>query len=220
MSVKNVKYVDEMTKYIVLGFFHELQKALDLIVPDDVINICILYFFVSEYFAKCGPFLSLKTDSVLICCSAVWNTAYGSIIIDGEKAFNSIYKWTFEINNHCEGGTLIGIDSSEFLKINSDITAKKCVSECYYAFFPKRGRRFSHQIMADEYGNVCYGNCVNVVMELNCKKKKLKYFVDGKFQGVAFRNIDFTTKYRLAISVSAGQRCKSVQILDFQVKIK
>eukprot|EP01084_Bolivina_argentea_P220808 374135_1 len=223
MSVTNVKNVDEWTKYTVLGYIRRLQHLLNTNIPNDVINVCILYYFVSEYFEKCGQNTIAsskinKNDYICMNHSGGWNTSYGSIIIDGNKSIHSVYRWTFQIYNHAQGGTLIGISNSQFSKINTDMTGSKKASDCYYAFFPKLGTKCSHEYMSDEYGMACYSNCIKVVMILNCKKKKLKYYVDGKYQGVAFRNINFEYKYRLAISISG--LLKSVQIIDFHVKNK
>ena len=52
-----------------------------------------------------------------------------------------------------------------------------------------------------------------VKMVLNCKEKTLTYFHQNKSLGIAFRDIDFSVKYRFVVCISGHH---SVEIIKFK----
>ena len=59
------------------------------------------------------------------------------------------------------------------------------------------------------------GSELEVVMELNCKDKTMRYIANGKDYGIAFEKVDSTQNYHFGVSVY--NNC-IIQLSNFQTK--
>ena len=62
--MERLKKVDKQSKYLVHGYIHKIESThkLSMNIPSSIIRICILFFFQTEYFEKCGDDLMITGD--------------------------------------------------------------------------------------------------------------------------------------------------------------
>eukprot|EP01084_Bolivina_argentea_P070957 129041_1 len=120
-----IKTVDSKTQSIVYGFIQRIEAMLHrtMIIPFEIVSICLLYYFNPEYFTIHGKNITLLDKNQAIKggkSSAginLFGTAYGNVEINTNNLVNCI--WTFEINKHHINDIIgIGISSSKKLKPN------------------------------------------------------------------------------------------------------
>ena len=121
----NIKKVDDITKNAVYGFMRRCQKLLPCDnpyynIPLLIKNICINYYWISEYFTSHGSNFRLNDKKNMVTNTGGWlDTAYGNIEIDSKPI---LYEWYFKIIQ--DGDIFIGIDSSNKEFINADFSKK------------------------------------------------------------------------------------------------
>ena len=245
-TVTRLKYVSDDRESIALlsGY---LRKIASSIPPQIIIDLCLIYYAVIEYFFKCGDSMAIsskksKNDYVYkvgdVSCGD--NTVYGAYIIDGRATPNTIFKWKFHIHS-VDQLTSIGIESStNFRNLNTGFTYPRHDKPkiFYYAYGPCINSLQSRiETSGGLRANPSYSSLnpyqqtdLVISMELNCKEKTLSYIVDGDNLGIAFDNVELINrKYRWVISLSLGTLKYShdtgfnnaffVQLLDFQMQI-
>ena len=235
------KQIDPLTNKIVFGYIHRLENSyLDgNSVPIEIINVCLLYYLffrekfnknshgegliiswakaAPKYMAKLGecntiqkrPFSSLYTSE-----SDAYNSAFGSVIIDAQLAPNSIYQWTLKSQIYVASWDIpcikIGIVSIDCDDINAN-----CFSEssnypnfgCDVLCYTKFGIEYFKQRT--------YHNAY-IDIRVDTGKGTIQYIENGVDYGIQHKDIDFSIKYKFAISLSNPKDI--VEIIDFRIQ--
>ena len=140
---------------------------------------------------------------------------YGNICAGLE--IECIYKWKFKILEN-KFGIYIGFDSSNKKFIDGDYSDAFNQYK-YYAYgdgeIYKRGSMgnvWPRGIQRFGVGSIMNDQIIQI--ELNTRDKTIRYIVDDKDYGIAFKNVDITSKYHLGITVYNENT--SIQILSFE----
>ena len=239
-----IKATDQKTKDIVNGFIRDSQNLLPndknqyYNIPSLVFIITILYYYNPEYFTIHGDLMELNQDKNIVTMNGFYSSTsikavYGNVMI--EMGSTGKHIWTFNIiKPNQQAIIVIGIDSSNKQFINSDMNT----TSNYYPFygyqsygddimFPAQNewpsyagyRIYNESVDKNtyeyDYGDV-YSDAKNEIkMELNMDNKTLKYYVNGKDQGIAFKNICFNNDEKYSMFISLDERM-TVKISDYQ----
>lgn len=230
-----LKYVDEKCKYLASGYIRQFESQFMISntkhFPIDVKHLCALFYcYHCDEFDQHHAELQVsssesdKYNDILSCpIGSNWRCAYGKHIIVPSENLNSIYKWTFKfLGTHFMTTPSIGI-----ISINGTLPLETyCFMTCqncdynYYGYETAWSglRDLKNKTKGIRYGD---GDRVKnndiIIMELNIKDKTLKYHKNGNDLGVAFKDIDVSCKYKLAISMFT--RTQQFQIMDFTKEV-
>ena len=98
---QKLNHVDERSKKIVIGFMR-LSEAM---IPIDIINLCILFYAISESFDKHGKLLhisdsenGMKDVIVEQKTRESSQSVLASFVVDTEQLATSAIEWTFKIH--------------------------------------------------------------------------------------------------------------------------
>ena len=213
-----IKSIPQSIKDIIFGYLRNNQQILFKSknnpyynIPQLVAFIILSFYQNVEYFSEHGQSIKLnKKTNTISHEGKEYGTAYGNININGE--INALYIWTIKIllDRKC---IYIGLDSSNKKFINDDFSDYATNNNDFYAFCD--GYIYNQQILEDEYSELSVKNNDIIKMELNTKDKTLKYYINDKDQGIAFKNIAFKNKiFNLAIGF-LSRSTESVQLIDF-----
>eukprot|EP01084_Bolivina_argentea_P319735 554589_1 len=233
-----LRFVNKRSKTITMGYIRSVENELHTNhhnVPIGIKNLCVLYYLETEQFGRHSKELMIsssngreKNDIVEQMEDGYWYCVYGTIIIDKKKHPDSIYKWKLRLNKSNKECVLpsIGIvvvnDNTKLpLDYYCFVIASGQSYPCeYYGFELTWGSIRSKEI-DDQIGDCLYHSLKNdinegdiIKMELNIKNKTLKYYLNDKDLGIAFKNINMNYKYCLAISFAS--KGIQIQIVDFQ----
>ena len=230
MDFSIIKNVDQRSMNLINGYIRSSQHLIkDKIIPQDVINLCVMYYVIAEFFVACGTSMvisskAFKNDSIIGLVEAGWNTSYGKVIIDMNNTPNTIYRWMIEINSSKPSIMigLVAVFNFRLTDLQSCIsnaishfygyTGKRCE---YYAWYPATGlfsNSASTKISASKkYEADIPQNC-EIIMELNCKARTLRFIVDETDYGVAFGKVYRKQNYRFGISIGGNS---TVQLSHF-----
>eukprot|EP01084_Bolivina_argentea_P108655 194194_1 len=125
LTLQEVKYVDDSNKRLVFGFIREIEAKCSIQnTPPLILYTCLLYYYATEYFDKCGTGVNISDDKMTItkdsASGTTWNnTTYCKNFIDSTS--KGIVKWTFKMNkfhtekdhNFPSSDICIGITSTE-----------------------------------------------------------------------------------------------------------
>ena len=217
-AMKALNDVSQSTRDTVFGYIRKHQKLLDedKIIAPLIYNLCLLFFYIKEYWAAYDKVL-FKVNQQKDTFTNMGNgkgTVYGNICIDSQ--IECIYKWKFKILVNTETyGIYFGIDSSNKKFLDDDFSYFRAdnQSKCYsYG----DGTVYTSGKLT-KYGDETLDGFLNVEtvqIELNTKDRTIKYIVDDIDQGIAFKNIDITLKYHIAITTYYEDT--SIKILSFE----
>ena len=129
---------------------------------------------------------------------------------------NSIYRWTFRINQGGSGVFVIGIagTTTNFYKYANRVFYDMRYN---YGFNIYNGRKVHNQKFIT-YGDACKSGDV-VVMEVDMKDRSIIYFINDISQGTAFENIKRgrLVHYKLAITLQEpNDGCTMIDFKEFQ----
>ena len=219
-SFMKIANIDQKAIDVVSGYIRQCQKLLPknniyYTIPSLVEQMCITYYWIHEYFTVYGDNITLdKINNIASSILDEYNieTIYGNIIIDDKPI---IYKWIFKILK-LESIIIIGIDSSNKQFCNGDYATKRNTNS-YYSYGSdglKFGHNESEQFEVEgEYG-YCFKTGDIVIMELNVFDKTLGYYINNKYFGIAFDNIDFKNRYyNIGVMFVAAEN--SIQLTEF-----
>ena len=143
--LKDLKYIDQRTKFIVFGYIRQYEEKLLLYIniSRGVCYLCLAYYFLGEHFEKAGNQFTISDDKMTVTKKeesyvyeySNWNnTAYGKLWID--STIPQIIKWKFKILIN-ELGCLSGIC---FCLVSKDNRCNKnCVSRDIKQDYPNYG---------------------------------------------------------------------------------
>ena len=97
---QRLENINQRSKRIVMGFI----RLCYVMVPIDIINLCVLFYAICESFDKPGKDLyisdsenGLKNVIVEQKERIGAHSVFGSFVIDSEKLGNSVIEWTFKL---------------------------------------------------------------------------------------------------------------------------
>ena len=215
MDAEKLKLVDSRTKHLVFGFIRIAQSKLlnenkikiFLNIPPLISYICLLYYFIGDYFDVLGDSIELSKDKTVITKteSSGWsNSNYGKICIDSQS--NAIFKWYLKLNKMMDSLC----DAQIF--IASDCKITKCpvtwnnYSTNYYGFYIGNGERYGYDkpYKGPYFGNKIFKQGDIVCFELNLKNDYIKvYRNDDDDLGILYKGINKgqDIKYRICVSL-------------------
>ena len=199
------KKADAITKDIVNGYIKRQQILLPYtqnayyVIPSLVTHLVIAYFYNPEFFTDHDAnFIQVneaKDTATYFKGNDVYKTVYGNVKINKESFFNK-FIWEYRITRESILGELI-------ISIGLDASGKKLTKHAFddstynkgpfYAFEseldePKaHARDWGLNWYEEDYG-IDYSDKreTHVIMEFDTKRMILKYYVNGKDQGIAF----------------------------------
>ena len=226
VDLKRLKQVDIRTELLVNGYVRVIIDTLGghtlfENVPNYIHSLCMLFYFVYEYFDIIGKGVSVSDDRSRITRNSdvdpsnrYLNTSFGKTKILSMES--KIYRWEIKIHKGSRFVT-IGISSNydhrdkHFVKTISSVSDK----HIYYAYNGYGG------IKADvDEGIVVYSKAAGHVrdiieLELDLIEKKITFYKNGISQGVAFTDIKVGDDIVYRLSVSLGGKDNKVSIINF-----
>ena len=211
-------------------------------IPSLVFIIITLYYYNPEYFTIHGDYMKLNDAknivekrsagrSIRLYGDSFANSVYGNILIN--KSSTGKHIWTFNIIKPNVGGIMvIGIDSSNKKFPNDDSIGSEANNKtAYYGYQSKPVwidwdddviksiRVFNSNVDENKYpkyyGDIYSHDSNEVKMELNMNTKTLKYYVNGKDQGIAFKNICFKNDEQYSMCITLYWEM-TVKLSDYQ----
>lgn len=211
--------VNKRTKLMTSGWIRKQEKMLKLHnVPTAVTSMCILYTREDEIFDKISDNgIKINTNKKKVIKDKMddddYNNNYG--IIEIESNSNDIIQWNLKVNmNQRPYEITIGITNVEdvnnaFEELNDDAVyymfwSNTCISASGWKYYGSRG----------QYGGCfCDGDLVS--LKLNLMTRQISLIVNGKHEGIAFKNICKSSKIKYKLFVSLKHIGDSVEIIDF-----
>ena len=116
-----IKYVDDKTDKLITGYLNEINGLIDkeYIIPSLVIKICLLFYFVREYFDKItngkkGDAIILSNDKrTATLIDGGYAACFGNILIDSMSGI--IHKWSVQMDgkNNSSRNLSVGIGTKD-----------------------------------------------------------------------------------------------------------
>ena len=198
-----LKCVDAKTKSITYGYIHGIESSLSNKIPEDIKNLCLIFYFEFEQFHECSEELQISSSNEFknndiveqISEGFPWHNVYGQIIIDAQS-LNAIYIWTLQFtameqsNIKCRWSPSIGILSSD-----------KCLEMKGYCFMGhqhdfycwetwSQDARASKANQESDSNSHTYGQDKGlhvddtIKMEFDTKNRTLRFYLNGKDLGI------------------------------------
>ena len=216
--------IDNRTKYAVHGWIREVETSLQLThIPMMINSMCILFFRDDEIFDIIGKNVRLSSNKKCITKLKMpqglqWcNNSYG--IMEIPSMSDLIYKWDLKITRLDANGIMIGISSIQ--APNEDFERKYGyhyvhfnTGEIFHKNKTKRRLSFGTIKNWKAYGDG-YQQSDIVSIHLNMKQGKIRFLINGKDQGIAYKHIckDQHVKYRLFATIYHED--EGVEIVNF-----
>ena len=191
--LKKLKSISQWEKDLVTGYNKKAQKLISSNqIPIAISHLCLVYFHEYDYFDKCGnnriTMINDKRNQMSVIKDG-GDFVYGKTDILYEKV-GMIYSWTFSV--FVNGLIMIGI--SDICGYGDD---KETLLNLSWAQYTK-----------------AFTTDGIVTMEVNTKKKQMRFYIDGMDQGIAFKNIDFK-RIKMKMYVYAEQQGTSIKLIRF-----
>eukprot|EP01084_Bolivina_argentea_P231709 390670_1 len=211
---------DQISTNLVFGYirtqFNKLFAKRENIPP--IINwICLQYFWEREYFTSHHPGLKLNETNDIVTCNFPLSTSrvftiFGNILIGFDN--NTLYEWKIKIlyldTSKYKNDNDIGIGiASHKAAVRGHFLDQCKPSYCYLS----NGFIESSDGSTYLYGEK-YKTNDTITMQLNLKRKMLKFYVNNKDQGIVKLKIDYKKLYYLAIALE--HQNTSMQIFAFR----
>ena len=217
---------DPETQALVSGFIRGMQQILPsnstfYIIPALVHHLLLQFYFITEYFVKCGSQLKITNDGMIVASasSSRYQTAYGLVSINP----NYNYCWKFKI---IQGGTciFIGISSKKDINVETGIEWQDGTDD-YYAFSNGGGKydiNNKYGVWTDESRGFGVNNYV--IMRVNPSKQTVRFSASDKketdswIQDFTFKNVNFKDKtYKMTIAIGAFD--SAVELIKFTKEV-
>lgn len=215
LSFDRLKKIPNKYKLLVHGVIRKLEHLLfenedDTIIPDLVINLCILFYAIKDRFdPQCiGPHMKLDEENQCIVQQSKQssNSAFLSSIFDSGS-----YEWKFQINKSYASKDNSGYSQTIGIwEVKSNDDCLKDALKTYFTKFSNRTYGFGLP-----YGSLCSRNTGSPIrdyehdvpikegdiIEMHCDMElwKLRFKINGKDYGKSF---DVKPgKYRAAVNL-------------------
>ena len=229
LNLKEVQNVDDRTKMIVKGFIKQCQILFPQNVPyyniPTLVNhLCLLFYWQREFFQIFnGKRVELSEDKMEVRTfdndsDTRWNTLYGNIVFDNESHPNTIIEYEMDINISASNGAL-GIASSgkEQEDTNSliwnDVVLPYSKHIAAYALHGSSLYYIGDGRVKPRDRYVGYKVRDRIRMTINIAQSSLTFWsiTQNKELG-GYLDIDFSMKYRFAISITNAQSVKLLNV--------
>ena len=234
-TVQRLDIIDKISINLVFEFIRQceyeyfgdirLQNAYYNI-PMLVNHLCLFYYYICECFTVHGSAITLNnqcntatitsdfdsTDQILW---GEWQTVYGSI--DIKVGSFSIYKWWFKILelDTKSDDIHIGIDSSNKTQLEVGFYSRD--NKYHNYAYRSNGDLYKMQDQVACSGLSTGYQCDDIVtMQLDLRRKAIRFWVNEKDQGELFKNIKIKDIiYHLAVCLEGNS---SIQLIKFERK--
>ena len=236
INFKGIQSVDKMAHLLVFGYIHD-QKDLvsDMIIPSPIYLLCLVYYYINKI---CGDKHSSlievsgennetitvikeedslgideNSDKLEILLHSLRSNApscaYGYDWIDSMSNKKVTYKIKLvKLSNECQ----IGISTTD-----TNFDSFCIVNNTFYAIDEEGDKwcNFDGGTMFEDYDEICsydIGQGDTVTIELDLIKKTISFYINDKWKGIAFSNIDTgeNIKYKLAVKLNNLHDCCTV----------
>ena len=208
-------------------------------IPNGIINLCVLYYWLMEEFDAelHGDYIIVTNriahKRVLQCLDdedVDWESIFGSIVIDHKLYQNCIIEWIINVDTGDNPGISIGIVAVDDI-INKQLLNKNCfIDHNYCNALNVYGLYISENISVldttvdnalvkqfkESELHLLVGKDNIIRMELNMMDETIKYWINDKTEGIAFKYIDLRYKYRFALAMY--EDTVTVKIVDLNIK--
>ena len=228
VRLQDIKYVDDKSNKLLCGYLrniygdHPQNHDAEHIIPDLVLNICLLFYFQREYFAKIVNGWKVKENFILSndhmtadLVDGCYGNVYGNIKIDSLS--ETVCKWTIKVENkktqHLSRYIELGVSGDEptdkhFYGSNAPRNVFMCSGTGY---------AYGECAVKGEHSDLKWkhGDFVNIKLDL--KNKTIEYFINDKSVGIIYEDIHVGVdiKYRLVIYMNHNGG--SVTIGNFEI---
>lgn len=203
----DVNIIDDLTKLIVYGYMHQIQKLLNShkektilnLIPFDIMKKCLFYYYEAEYFKILGYQVKPKKDIVKIYDDArtishqLTNNGSGDetitslFVLKGNTSYGNvnipskikcIYKWYFKINQ-ITTMLLIGISTNKSYHDQWLNTIPTGITY-YYNPITDQLHHKHHQSPAKAlWSGQAIESLQTLMMEFNLKENSLTFYRNG-----------------------------------------
>ena len=210
-------------KLLVVGYIREFgdelkssrNSALFQNIPDLITSICVLYYYIDEYFALINEQhtkISNNNTTINKVGYSNWNhSSYGKVIIPSTN--DHVYKWYIKINRTNQGQICMGISSSASIRESYYYS-----SDSYnYSIWGRQGKKRSH-LMEVPYWNKYSKRFITndiVVITLDLNEKEMSFDINEEKFGVAFTGIECGKNIDYRFAVTLFETFSSVSIIKF-----
>ena len=177
----------EQDELAVYGYVRQEATQIEMEIPEDIMNICLLWYHIKSFFFKAGNACKLDKDKTRVEYSQSnrANCCYGSIVMPSISTKDIEYKFKLKI---ILGGRhiAVGLDDAECQHTDADFAGQETTKN--YAYYGKKGTLFSHDTgVLLENGKV-YGEAFDtgdfITMCYNPCKRTLAFYKNDVNQGV------------------------------------
>ena len=205
---------------LVWGYLRAIELLCHMTVPNEIYDMIYLYQKVCEYFAECGAGIKILEDKMTInFITRTSNyTAYGVVRIPSYQN-NKKYIWNMKVNNIAsDGGGLIcvGIVDAKQNRLWTQFQTDSCPlysveSETESGCLVKWDKNGSE----DTTVTIANGDVLHMILDM--KEKTVQFMVNGKDEGVIFKDVEQKKDLEYKLAVTMKRTDTSVTFKDFQV---
>ena len=216
-----LKKVDIRSLFTVFGYIRKEQQTLNHKESYNVIPklvCCIVLAFYTNHvdsFEIAGKDVKISGDNKIITklVGGRNNTSIGKISIPSQC--NIICRWNLKINVIDDWYMYIGITSDHS---SNDLNFCENRKTSNYACYALSSVLKSKDQNKHNYGtHVSWEQGEIVGMELNLVKKNISFYVNNKYQGVAYENIDIGENIQYRLAVCMYGKDNQIELKDFEI---
>ena len=210
---KKIKTISQCEKDLVVGYNKKAEKLLNLMqIPMAVSYLCLIYHYDYDHFDHLANNTEKNEKAV---SPNNMRTIFGVMhILDAGVQWR--YSWTFKISTVDTSIAFIsiGIMSDDAQPSSYFLTTDGVKgSNCTFA----RNTAAGYNIYAH---SIKHNKTAIVKMKINTKDRTIRYFVDGRDYGIAFRDVEFQFR-RFRMCVGGGSRycTTTIRLIEFKRQI-
>ena len=219
---KVLSKIDKITKYSVYGWIREAEIELKIEhFPMILSSICILYYREDEIFDpnKIGDKVKLSnTKKIITAIRGYGNETLSNYAITEISSMrNIVCRWDLKLNQkNSYTGIRVGVSSlTQSFGFSNGLDKVKDGHAIY--MYSSWGKILDQKTTKwRKYGKKSLKNdTISIILDL--RRGQINYLVNGKDQGIAYKDIQKSDdiKYRLIVFLGKGGHC--LEILNFSI---
>ena len=233
--------IDDRSDKLLCGYIHTLEAVLNQTIPREIFQLCLVFYFLTEWFDDelLGEKLELNADKTIIRKrkpeNTDWASALGIFIFEFNDYTDCILSWTLKLSriNIVEIGIISidsEVDSKEILDDNcfwGEFNHRKSweAAIAWYGIFKSASTYLdSHHAEARNTGafkdtiDLEKNVSANVIrMEINVNNRTMELWINEKYCGIAFKDINIAHKYRFGLALGPGSSDPRIEIVKFEI---
>ena len=208
-SLEDVKFIDQRTKDVIFGYIKDVQQLFPkdnsyYIIPKLVIYWCLLYYYQNEQFdpTQCSAKIKLSDNNTI----ATQSSRGPMMVLLTSKHKTGIHEWKFKLLHKTDYTAIIGVYKTKYDADLDQHLAHAGKGKGYGLDVDTYLTDGTTGYTSDKiYGEKCVtGDVITMILDLEALQ--LKYCINGKDYGTAFKDIE-CTEYRACVSgYSVGNR--------------